>query len=97
MNLARTVPGGLSRLRAAVPLLNAREVPPGEHHDVDRPLPVTVTLRWATGPERLDTVAVEWTATLVRVRIVDLRVMTGAVWLPAADVRRRGCGAAGSR
>jgi hypothetical protein len=49
-----------------------------------------VTLRWATGTERLDTVAVEWTATLVRVRIVDLRVMTGAVWLPAADVRRRG-------
>ncbi len=92
MNLAQTVPGGVSRLRAAVPLLNARPVPPGEHHDVDRPLPVTVTLRWATGTERLDTVAVEWTATVVRVRIVDLRVMTGAVWLPAADVRRRACG-----
>lgn len=91
VNLAQTVPGGLSRLRSAVPLLNARPVPPGVHHDVERPVPVTVTLRWETGPEPLDTVAVEWTPTLVRVRIVDLRVMTGAVWLPAADVRRRGC------
>jgi hypothetical protein len=89
VNLAQTVPGGMSRLRAAVPLLNAREVPPGVHHDVDRPVPVTVTLRWATGTERLDTLAVEWTATLVRVRVVDLRVMTGAVWVPACDVRRR--------
>ncbi|GIG37815.1 hypothetical protein [Cellulomonas pakistanensis] len=92
MNLAQTVPGGLARLRSAVPLLNAVPVPPGVHHDVDRPLPVTVTLRWETGAERLDTVAVEWTATLVRVRIADLRVMTGAVWLPATDVRRRACG-----
>jgi hypothetical protein len=79
----------MSRLRAAVALLNAREVPPGVHHDVDRPVPVTVTLRWATGTERLDTLALEWTATLVRVRIVDLRVMTGAVWVPASDVCRR--------
>lgn len=92
VNLAQTVPGGLSRLRAAVPLLNARPVPPGVHHDVDRPIPVTVTLRWESGAEPLDTVAVEWTATLVRVRIADLRVMTGAVWVPAADVRRRACG-----
>ncbi len=89
MRLAQTVPGGMSRLRSAVPLLNAHPVPPGVHHDVERPIPVTVVLRWASGTERLDTVAVEWTATLVRVRIVDLRVMTGAVWLPAADVRRR--------
>lgn len=91
VDLAQTVPGGMARLRAAVPLLNALPVPPGEHHDVDRPVPVTVTLRWATGAERLDTVAVEWTRTLVRVRIADLRVMTGAVWVPAEDVRRRAC------
>lgn len=91
VNLARTVPGGMARLRSAVPLLNARPVPAGVHHDVEQPLPVTVTLRWETGAERLDTVAVEWTTTLVRVRIADLRVMTGAVWLPAADVRRRSC------
>lgn len=98
VDLAQTVPGGLSLLRAAVPLLNALPVPPGEHHDVDRPVPVTVTLRWATGAERLDTIAVEWTRTLVRVRIADLRVMTGAVWVPASDVRRRACaGGRGSR
>lgn len=91
MNLAQTVPGGMSRLRGAVPLLNAHPVPPGRHHDVDRPIPVSVTLRWSSGTERLDTVAVEWTAALVRVRIADLRVMTGAVWVPATDVRRRAC------
>src|SRR6478609_4250708 len=79
----------MSRVRAGVPLHNQRPVPPGAHHDVDRPLPVTVLLRWATGTETLDTVALEWTPTLVRVRIADLRVMTGAVWLPAPDVRRR--------
>lgn len=88
VNLPQTVPGGMSRVRAAVPLLNQRPVPGGVHHDVDRPVPVTVTLRWATGTEELDTVALEWTRTLVRVRIADLRVMTGAVWLPAEDVRR---------
>jgi hypothetical protein len=92
VNLAQTVPGGMSRLRAAVPLLNARPVPPGTHHDVDRPVPVTVELRWESGTERLDTLAMEWTAALVRVRIADLRVLTGAVWLPATDVRRRACG-----
>lgn len=91
MNLAQTVPGGMSRLRAAVPLRNAHPVPPGTHHDVDRPVPVTVTLRWDTGDERLDTLAMEWTRALVRVRIADLRVMTGAVWVPAGDVRRRAC------
>lgn len=80
----------MSRVRAAVPLLNQHPVPAGVHHDVDRPIPVTVTLRWATGVEVLDTVALEWTRTMVRVRIADLRVMTGAVWLPAEDLRRQG-------
>ena len=93
VDLRQTVPGGMSRVRAAVPLLNARPVPKGTHHDVDHPIPVTVTLRWATGDEELDTEAVEWwgagDAAVVRVKMTDLRVMTGAVWLPAADVRRR--------
>lgn len=89
VSLPQSVPGGMHRVRAAVPLLNARPVPPGVHHDVDRPIPVTVTLRWATGVEVVDTVALEWTRTLVRVRIADLRVMTGAVWVPAEDVRRQ--------
>ena len=77
-------------MRAAVPLLNQCPVPAGVHHDVDWPIPVTVTLRWATGVEVLDTVALEWTRTVVRVRIADVRVMTGAVWVPAQDVRRQG-------
>lgn len=92
--LPQTVPGGMDRLRATVPLLNAQRVPPGTHHDVTEPIPVTATLRWETGEEQLDTMALEWWTTerdgaVVRVRISDSRVMTGAVWVPAADVRRR--------
>ncbi len=89
VNLPQSVPGGLSRIAAAVPLHNALPVPAGVHHDVDRPVPVTAVLRWATGDELLETLALEWTRSVVRVRITDLRVMTGAVWLPAADVQRR--------
>jgi hypothetical protein len=74
---------------STVPLLNARPVPPGKHRDVEAPIPVTVALRWETGVELLDTVAVEWDRHLIRVRIADARVMTGAVWLPVEDVRRR--------
>lgn len=92
VDLTQTAPGGMARVRAAAPLLNARPVPRGTHHDVDDPIPVTATLRWATGDEQLDTVAVEWWGSgadaVVRVRIGDLRVMTGAVWVPAEDVRR---------
>jgi hypothetical protein len=89
MSLPQRVPGGQSRLAAAVRLQNQRPVPAGVHHDVDDPIPVVAVLRWATGTERAETVALEWTRTLVRVRVNDLRVMTGAVWLPARDVRRR--------
>ena len=92
-SLTHTVPGGMDRVRDARPLLNAHPVPPGKHHDVPDPIPVTATLRWATGVEQLDTAAVEWWGTgeraVVRVRIADPRVMTGAVWVPAEDVRRR--------
>ncbi len=87
------VTGGPDRIAGLAPLLNAHEVPPGVHHDVEHPIPVTVTLRWATGTEQLDTVAVEWWHAdghdVVRVRIADRRVMTGAVWVPAEDVQRR--------
>lgn len=92
-SLTHTVPGGMDRVRSTRPLLNAQRVPPGLHHDVDRPIPVTVTLRWETGDEELDTLAVEWQGkgdrAVVRVQIADARVITGAVWVPAADVRRR--------
>lgn len=89
VDLTQRVSGGMDRVRATVPILNAHRVPPGQHHDVDHPVPVTATLRWETGDEELDTLALEWTTALVRVRIADLRCMTGAVWLPASDVRRR--------
>lgn len=89
MDIRQTAPGGPARLAAQVPLRNAHPVPPGVHHDVQHPIPVTVTLRWETGDEQLETIALEWTQRAVRVRIADPRVMTGAIWLPAGDVRRR--------
>ena len=100
-DLTHTAPGGMDRVRAQVRLTNAHPVPPGHHHDVPDPLPVAVTLRWETGDEQLDTIALEWwrpafksegdglNRPLVRVRLIDPRVMTGAVWVPAEDVRRR--------
>lgn len=88
-SLTHRVRGGMDRVRDVVPLRNQCPVPPGVHHDVDYPVPVTATLRWATGDARVDTIALEWTARLVRVRIADHRCMTGAVWLPASDVSRR--------
>ena len=88
-DLTHSAPGGMHRVRAQVRLLNAHPVPPGMHHDVQHPIPVAVTLRWETGNEELETVALEWDRRLVRVRIADLRVITGAVWVPAGDVRRR--------
>jgi hypothetical protein len=57
--LTHTVPGGMDRVRGTRPLLNAQRVPPGLHHDVTDPIPVTVTLRWGTGEEQLDTDAME--------------------------------------
>lgn len=57
------IPDGQSRLLAAIPLHNQRPVPPGVDHDVEHPLPVTITLHWETGTEQLDTLAVEWQAT----------------------------------
>ncbi len=101
-DLTHSVPGGMHRVRAQVRLLNAHPVPPGVHHDVQHPIPVVVTLRWETGDEEVETVALEWwkvmtdpgdrgpaITSLVRIRVADLRVMTGAVWVPAEDVRRR--------
>jgi hypothetical protein len=88
-DLTQAIPGGLSRVKGTVPLLNARPVPTGVHHDVEHPIAVTVRLRWETGIELYDTFVVEWWGAEVRVRIADLRVITGAVWLPAEDVRRR--------
>ncbi|RMI13031.1 hypothetical protein [Cellulomonas triticagri] len=81
----------MDRIRAVRPLLNERPVPPGVHHDVQHPIPVVVTLRWETGDEEVETIALEWWTTragsVVRVRVADQRIPTGAVWLPVEDVR----------
>lgn len=92
-SLLRGAVGGMERIAAARPLLNACAVPRGKHHDHPEPIPVRVRLRWDTGVEQVDTVELErWerrAGTLVRVRVWDPRVMTGAVWLSAHDVRPR--------
>lgn len=59
-DLTHSVPGGMDRVRSTRPLLNAQPVLRGLHPDVERPIPVTVTLPWATGDEQLETLAVEW-------------------------------------
>jgi hypothetical protein len=89
VSMPQRVPGGRSRIATAVPLQNQHSVPPGVHRDIERPVPVTAGLHWEAGTETPETVALEWTLTLVRIRILDLRVMTGAVWIPAGDVHRR--------
>jgi hypothetical protein len=52
--LPQRVPGGQSRLLAAVLRHNQRPVPLGVRHDVEHPIAVTVTLHWETGTEQLD-------------------------------------------
>lgn len=37
--LTHSAPGGMDRVKATMPLLNAQRVPPGVHHDVDDPIP----------------------------------------------------------
>ncbi|VTR77231.1 hypothetical protein CHMI_02001 [Cellulomonas hominis] len=71
MSLPQRVPGGQSRIAAAVTLRNQHPVPPGVHHDVEQPVPVTARLHWETGTETIETLALEWTRTLVRIRIID--------------------------
>jgi hypothetical protein len=94
VDLRQTVPGGLSRVRSARRLLNECPFPRGEHHDLADPPAAFATLRWETGDEEISTVVLEWWHTraagwMARVRVTDPRLMTGAVWIPAADVRPR--------
>lgn len=82
--------GSADILELAQHILNAHDVPPGVHHDVENPIPVTVRILWERdGLEEVDTVAVEWTSRLVRVWLSDRRWQPAAVWVPAEDVRRR--------
>ncbi|WP_283770220.1 hypothetical protein [Cellulomonas hominis] len=38
---------------------------------MEQPVPVTARLHWETGTETIETLALEWTRTLVRIRIID--------------------------
>lgn len=67
---------------------NVVDVPPGEHRDVEHPIPVRARLAWAAGPEWVDGLALEWTRELVRVATRDPRLYPRVVWVRAADVRR---------
>ncbi|QCB93287.1 hypothetical protein [Cellulomonas shaoxiangyii] len=70
--------------------LNAHDVPPGPHADVEHPIPVTVRLEFERGGEEwVDGEALEWTRELVRVDTGDVRLWPAVVWVGVGDVRRR--------
>lgn len=73
------------------PILNAREIPPRRAQKNRYPgIPVRARLEWERdGVELVDTEAVGWTSTLVRVTMNDRRWRFGAAWVPASDVSRR--------
>jgi hypothetical protein len=53
-------------------------------------VPITARIEWEhDGEEHIDTVALGWTGRNVYVRVTDTRYRLRAVWLHAADVRRR--------
>jgi hypothetical protein len=53
-------------------------------------VPIVARIVWADdGEGHLDTVALGWTGRNVYVRVSDTRYQLRAVWLDAADVRRR--------
>jgi hypothetical protein len=57
---------------------------------LDPPVLVTVRIVWEDdGEEHVDTMALGWTRRDVYVRLPDPRYQFIAVWLDAADVRRR--------
>ena len=59
-------------------------------HTFRRPVPIVAHIVWADdGEEHLETVALGWTGRDVYVRMTDRRYQLRAVWLDAADVKRR--------
>lgn len=70
---------------------NARDVPPmSAQRDAPLPIPVRARLVWEReGEELVNTLALGWTPTLVRVEIRDDRWRIHAAWLAAQDVARR--------
>ncbi|MFS0700034.1 hypothetical protein AB6N24_08700 [Cellulomonas sp. 179-A 4D5 NHS] len=73
-------------------LANGYDVPPlRAQTDADLPILVTVRLEWEhDGVELVDTVALGWTRTLVRVEMRDSRWRLGAAWVHCGDVWRQG-------
>ena len=67
---------------------NVLPVPPGDHRDVDHPIPVRVRIEWTSGPEWVPGLALEWTRDLVRVATREQRLHPRVVWVRAGDVRR---------
>ena len=67
---------------------NILDVPPGDHRDVDHPIPVHVRIEWTSGDEWIDGLALEWTRDLVRVATREQRLHPRVVWVRAGDVRR---------
>jgi hypothetical protein len=59
-------------------------------HTFGQPVPVVARIVWEhDGEERIETVALGWTASDVYVRMPDRRYNRTAVWLDASDVKRR--------
>ena len=59
-------------------------------HTLSPPVPIVARVVWeADGEERVDTVALGWTAQAVYVRLADARCRTNSIWLDGADVQRR--------
>lgn len=59
--------------------------------DVDKQIPVTARVVFTTGEEHLPGMAVYWITRPtkhVRVRIDDVRLVSGGLWLDPADIRR---------
>ena len=70
-------------------ILNALEaqVP---RHTFGQPVPVIIRVVWEhDGEEHIETVALGWTGQRAYIRLPDPRYRFTAVWLDAADVKRR--------
>lgn len=76
-------------------LLNGRPIPPRHLQRQNRePIDVRVRLVWERdGEEWVDTVALEWTRELVRVRIRDRRHPGAGGWVAAGTCAGGDCGA----
>lgn len=71
-----------------VPITNALPVPPrAAQIDLTPPRAVTATIRWATGPETITTLADAWHGRAILVELLDPRSRVRGIWLPIEDVQ----------